>query len=98
MSAKEPASGSRSAALVLRISEVMFRAVCEGNERFYQRPHGNRRVGMIPARGQSAPRMGIQQQKRNVATGEVTVQRLRGGLCKQGGCAFRRGRSGAAAR
>ena len=74
--ARKPASRGGSATGMAWIAIIVLLPVGQRGERLQQRSHGNGRVGMIPARGQSATRACIQQQKRDVATGEVAGQRL----------------------
>src|SRR5258708_40370262 len=76
VTARAPASGGRSATRVTRESEVVLLAISQGGVRLQERSHWNGRIGMIPARGQQATRMRVEQQKRNVAAGEVAGQGL----------------------
>ena len=67
MPVRKPASAGSSAAGMARVAEIVLLPVGQRGERLQQRSHGNRLIGIIPARGQQATRACIHQQKRDVA-------------------------------
>lgn len=66
-----------------RILEIVLLAVGQGCERLHERPQRNRRVAAVPSRREDAAGMGVEQEEKNAAAGEVAVQRFCGGLRKQ---------------
>src|SRR5580765_7189378 len=84
MPLRKPTSTGSSATNMARVAEIVLLPVGQRGERLQHRSHGNRLVGIIPARGQQATRACIHQQKRDVASGEVPGQYLGCRLGKQG--------------
>ena len=63
MTMRKPATGSRSAANVRRIAELVMLTIGQRRERLHQRAERNRRLRVIPAGGQHFAGASVEQQK-----------------------------------